>query len=255
MCWGRLPAGPSSDRPQTPAMNLTPIRALTFDCYGTLIDWETGLSTILNAWAQSVDLPHRDDDLLEIYGRHEAAVEQTNPRLLYSDVVRETLHRIGNELGAPVTPGWADRLALSIGDWPAFPDSAEALLQLKTKFQLCILSNVDHASFAGSARQLIVAFDLVVTAQDVGAYKPSLINFSALLHLLAQRGIDRHQILHVAQSLFHDHAPARQLGLKTVWIDRRSGKSGFGSTPPPAADVQYDAVFPSLRAFAHWATA
>ena len=237
------------------AINLAQIRALTFDCYGTLIDWETGLSGILNAWAQSVGVAHRDDALLELYGRHEAAIEAESPSLLYLDVVREAMRRIASELDSTATPEWIERLGRSVGEWPAFPDSAESLLRLKNRYRLCILSNVDHASFAGSARKLIVDFDLVVTAQDVGHYKPSLDNFHVLLHRLKAAGVEPHQILHVAQSLFHDHAPAQQLGLKTVWIDRRLGKAGQGSTPAPAVEVHYDAVFPSMRAFAAWAAA
>ena len=237
------------------AIDLAQIRALTFDCYGTLIDWETGLSGILNAWAQSVGVALRDDAVLELYGRHESAIEAESPTLLYSVVVREAMRRIASELDTTAAPEWIERLGRSVGEWPAFPDSAESLLRLKTRYRLCILSNVDHASFAGSARKLIVDFDLVVTAQDVGAYKPSLDNFHALLHRLKAVGVEHHQILHVAQSLFHDHAPAQKLGLKTVWIDRRRGKASHGSTPAPPGDTRYDAAFPTMRAFAAWAVA
>jgi 2-haloacid dehalogenase len=240
-------------------LDLTPIRALTFDCYGTLIDWERGLSGTLNAWAQSAGVLLRDDQLLELYAKHESSVESESPSMLYSEVVKEAMRRIATELGSVATTEWIDRLGHSVGEWPAFPDTAEALIRLHQRFQLCILSNVDHASFAGSARKLIVDFDLIVTAQDAGSYKPSLNNFHALLNRLRHElGIEPKQVLHVAQSLYHDHVPAQSLGLKTVWIDRRHHKSlgvvsSHGSTPPPPADVRYDAAFPSMREFAAWA--
>ena len=234
---------------------LREVRALTFDCYGTLIDWETGLLGILNAWAQSVGVTERDDALLEAYGRHESAIEAESPALIYSHVVRETMRHIARELDAEAASDWVERLAGSIGEWPAFSDSAESLLRLKQRYQLGILSNVDHASFAGSARKLMVDFDWVVTAEDVGSYKPSLRNFRVMLDRLNAAGIEQHEVVHVAQSLFHDHAPAQQLGLRTVWIDRRLGKPGHGSTPAPPAGIRYDAAFPSMRTFASWATA
>jgi 2-haloalkanoic acid dehalogenase type II len=235
-------------------IDLAQIRALTFDCYGTLIDWEAGLSSILNAWAQSVGVSLRDDDLLEIYGQHEAALEAEFPALSYSDIVREAMRRIGRELNAPASTEWIERLGSSVGEWPAFPDSAESLILLHNRFKLGILSNVDHASFAGSARKLMVDFDLVVTAQDVGRYKPAAANFEALLERLRDTlGIGRDEILHVAQSLFHDHVPAQRLGLKTVWINRRHRRSGHGSTPAPHPEARFDAVFNSMRELARWA--
>jgi len=204
-----------------------------------------------------VGVSSRDDELLELYGKHESAVERDSPALLYSDVVRETMRRIAAELSTEAGPEWIERLGSSVGDWPAFPDSAESLLRLEPHYELCILSNVDRLSFTGSARKLIVEFDLIVTAQDVGSYKPSLRNFEILLERLRETlGVEPYQILHVVQSLFHDHSPAQELGLKTVWIDRRHGKSGsHGSTPEPAGGARFDAVFPSMRTFAAWAVA
>ena len=114
--------------PEAIAVDLEPIRALTFDCYGTLIDWENGLSGILNAWAQSVGVLLRDDQLLELYGKHESAIEAESPKLLYSDVVRETMRRIATGLNSEAAPEWVERLGGSVGAWPAFPDSAESCL-------------------------------------------------------------------------------------------------------------------------------
>ena len=135
-----------------------------------------------------------------------------------------------------------------MADWPAFPDSAAALHYLKLHYKLVILSNVDRASFAASNRRLGVAFDAVYTAQDIGSYKPNTANFSYLLDHLAALGHGKGEILHTAQSLFHDHAPARRCGLATAWIDRRQDQPGWGATMAPPKDVAWDFRFASLEA-------
>ncbi len=140
----------------------------------------------------------------------------------------------------------AAALGSSVADWPAFPDSADALARLKRHYRLVILSNIDRAGFAASNRRLGVEFDTVLTAQDIGSYKPNPANFDALLAKIDGFGIPRRRLLHVAQSLFHDHVPAKAKGLPTVWINRRQDQQGWGATPPPAAGVQPDAEFPSI---------
>jgi 2-haloacid dehalogenase len=234
-------------------LDLSQVKALSFDCYGTLIDWEAGLKDILNPWAAAFGLPQRDEALLESFGRHEAAVEAAQPAWLYRDILREVLRRIGREFGAPTPDEWSERLANSVGEWPPFPDTAESLLRLKERFKLCILSNVDHFSFARTLPKLKAEFDLIVTAEDVGSYKPSPRNFQALLDRLGGLGVAPDELLHVAQSLYHDHAPAKRLGLKTAWIDRRRGLAGSGATLVPTGTPAYDASFPSMRDFADWA--
>jgi len=234
-------------------IDLSQVKALSFDCYGTLIDWETGLKDVLNPWAAASKLLQRDDRLLELFGCHEAAVEAEHPSWLYRDVLREVMRRIGRELGADAAGETVEHLANSVGDWPAFHDSAEALQRLKQRYKLCILSNVDHHSFTGTLPRLKVEFDLVVTAEDVGSYRPSLRNFKALLDRLWEFGVAPEELLHVAQSLYHDHAPAKRLGLKSAWIDRRRGMEGSGATLPPAAPPAYDVSFASMREFADWA--
>ncbi len=234
-------------------IELANIKALSFDCYGTLIDWETGLSGVLNPWAVATNLPQRDGALLELFARHEAAVEAERPSWLYRDVLREVMRRIGHELGAATPEVWAEKLANSVAEWPAFPDTAESLLRLKPHYKLCILSNVNRHSFARTQPRLQVELDLLLTAQDVGSYKPSLRNFRALLDALRGIGIAPEELLHVAQSLYHDHAPAKQLGLQTAWIDRRHGLEGSGATPAAAEIPAYDVRFASLREFADWA--
>ena len=150
---------------------------------------------------------------------------------------------------------WALRLGASVPDWPAFTDSAEALIVLKRRFKLGVLSNVDRISFAASNRKLMVDFDLVVTAQDVGSYKPDTRNFDAMLARLATMGIAKHEVMHVAQSQHHDHVPAKAVGLRSIWINRRAGRAGSGATVIPTAPVGWEREFPTLREFAAWAVA
>jgi 2-haloacid dehalogenase len=224
--------------------------ALSFDCYGTLIDWEAGLVAELRPFADHHGLALADDELLTVFGGLETVVQDEQPRARYPEVLAEALRRIGARYGVAVQEAEAEAFGGSVGRWPAFPDSAEALARLKTRFRLIILSNIDHASFAKSNEHLGVTFDLVITAQDVGAYKPSPRNFRVLLERAGDLGVQPGQLLHVAQSLFHDHEPAKQAGMATVWIDRRHDKPGFGATPAPATDVVPDWRFESLAAFA-----
>lgn len=221
--------------------------ALTFDCYGTLIDWEAGLQAafapVLAAHGVAVD----DEELLVRYAGHEAAAE-AGPYLRYRDVLAAGLRGAADDLGFAPSADELTGFGGSVADWPAFPDSAAALARLKTRFRLGVLTNCDDDLFAASNERLGVDFDWVVTAQQVGSYKPSEANFAALFDRLAADGVAREQILHVAQSLFHDHVPAKALGMTTVWIDRRHDRPGSGATPP--ANATPDATFPSLAMFA-----
>jgi 2-haloacid dehalogenase len=231
-------------------MDLSDFEALSFDCYGTLIDWEAGIGSVLGPWAGSAGLDLSQEELLAVYAGHEARVEAEQGALRYPDVLAASFEAVGRELGAPVSAHDAQRLARSVPDWPAFPDSHDALASLGATYQLIILSNVDRASFAGSNARLNVTFDAVVTAEDVGSYKPSPRNFEALLDRTAELGIRPGALLHVAQSLFHDHVPAKGLGLATVWVNRRADRPGWGATPAPAAPVTPDWEFRSMAEFA-----
>ena len=231
-------------------MKLTDFEALSFDCYGTLIDWEAGLSAVLVPWARDRGLRMTSEQLLTEYASIEAAVEAEHPALLYPDVLARSMQLLGTELDAEVTSEDAARLAGSVPDWPAFPDSRDALLDLGERFRLIILSNVDRASFAASSTWLGATFASVITAQDVGSYKPTQANFDALAAEAGRLGIGPGRLLHVAQSLFHDHVPAKQAGLPTVWINRRHDQPGWGATPQPLARVTPDWEFPSMAAFA-----
>jgi 2-haloacid dehalogenase len=224
--------------------------ALTFDCYGTLIDWEAGLLPIFERWAESSGLAVRGDDLLTAFANAEAAAELENPATLYPGILRDALRRMARRFNVPRDEAAENTLAHSVAGWPAFRDSAEALRSLQQHYKLAILSNVDRASFAHSNGRLKVNFDLIVTAQDVGSYKPDQRNFETVLARLNEMNISKDRVLHVAQSLYHDHVPAKKLGLATVWINRRHAKAGHGATVDPDVPVVPDAEFPSMSAFA-----
>ena len=231
-------------------MRLTDFEALSFDCYGTLIDWEAGLAAVLIPWAREHGVGLTGEQLLAEYASCEEAAEAEHPAELYPDILARSLRVLGGELGAEVTGQDAARLAASVPDWPAFPDSRDALRALGERFKLIILSNVDRSSFAGSNPRLGVEFTSILTAQDIGSYKPSPRNFEALTREAARLGIGPGKLLHVAQSLFHDHVPAQRAGLPTAWINRRHARPGWGATPEPPAPVTPDWEFPSMAAFA-----
>jgi 2-haloacid dehalogenase len=231
-------------------MRLTEFQGMSFDCYGTLIDWEAGLARVLTPWARSAGLDLDDEALLAAYSRHEAEAEEAYPHEEYPQILARSMRALGSELGSQVSPDDAERLARSVPDWPAFADSADALAALSRRFKLIILSNVDRASFAASNQRLGVQFSAVITAQDVGSYKPSSRNFAALLSEASRLGIEDGKLLHVAQSLFHDHVPAQRAGLRTVWINRRTGRPGWGATPAPEVPVVPDWEFSSMAALA-----
>lgn len=230
--------------------NLTQYQVLSFDCYGTLIDWETGLLSVLRPWADEQELSLDDEQLLRAYAASEAVVMQERPASLYPEVLAAAFERTGQQLGRPVHAAWAQRMGSSVPDWPAFPDSAEALRRLGQHFDLVILSNVHHAGFAGSNQHLAGQYAAVITAEDVGAYKPAAPHFEALLDWLKQRQLQHSDLLHVAQSLFHDHVPAEKFGLDSVWINRRHDRPGWGATPEPSAQWTYGAEFTSMEEFA-----
>ena len=227
-------------------MRLTDFKVLTFDCYGTLIDWETGISRALRPLLKRDRAGHSRDDILASFARHETAQEAETPGMIYSELLARVHRRLAEKWG--IEAGEAEHRAFggSVGDWPAFADSAAALSYLKQFYKLVILSNVDRASFARSARKLGVAFDAVHTAEEIGSYKPHPGNFRAMIDALAASGHAKRDILHTAQSLYHDHAPANALGLRSAWIDRRQGAAGTGATPPPPAGVHWDFRFGSM---------
>ena len=236
-------------------MNLGDFDALSFDCYGTLIDWEAGIAAVLRRWADAHGLAVSDEELLTAYSAHEARAEADHPAERYPLILARSMRALGARLGVPVSDAEAEDFGASVPAWPAFPDSADALARLSRRYALVILSNVDRASFASSNEKLGVTFTGIVTAEDVGSYKPSPRNFEALAREIDRLRIAPDRLLHVAQSLFHDHVPAKAAGLPTVWIDRRHADPGWGATPEPPAPVTPDWTFTSMAAFADAADA
>jgi 2-haloacid dehalogenase len=228
-------------------MKLSDFKALTFDCYGTLIDWETGLWNALQPLISASRLDISRDEALDLFGRFETEQELETPSLRYSSLLAVVHARMAKPWSVPVHADLHDRFGGSVPDWPAFPDSAAALSYLKRHFKLVILSNVDRASFATSNKKLGVTFDAVYTAEDIGSYKPDPRNFAYLIeHVEADLGIRKSEILHTAQSLHHDHVPAERAGLARAWIDRRFGREGSGATVRPANPPKVDFHFKSL---------
>jgi 2-haloalkanoic acid dehalogenase type II len=215
--------------------DLTKFDTLTFDCYGTLIDWERGILAELRPWADRNGRRDLDDNtILELFGTTEAACEAETPGKLYPEILADVHRRLAQAWGIEADDGEDARFGQSVGRWPAFADSAASLQYLARYYKLVIVSNVDRASFARSNEKLGVAFDRIVTAQDVGSYKPSLRNFEfALADLERTFGTRKSDILHTAQSIFHDVVPARTMGLATMWINRRKPVGGWGATPAP----------------------
>jgi 2-haloalkanoic acid dehalogenase type II len=227
-------------------MQLTDFDVLTFDCYGTLIDWERGIDAALQPLLARVGRPPARDDVLEAFARHESAQEAATPAMPYAELLGVVHERLSGEWGVSSSADEARRFGASIPDWPAFPDTVPSLQYLKKHYKLVILSNVDRESFKATNPKLGVTFDAVYTAQDIGSYKPDPRNFAYLTERLAEQGVARDRILHTAQSLYHDHVPANAAGLASAWIDRRKGSQGSGATMP--ADARVDFHFPSLAA-------
>ncbi len=230
-------------------MKLTDFDALTFDCYGTLIDWESGIATALQAWAEGHGIAADDNALLEAFSRHENRIEAEHPALLYPEVLARTLRDVAADYGMTASAEEEKIFGASVAQWPAFPDSVGALAYLKRHYKLVIVSNVDRASFVHSNAKLGVDFDLVITAEDVGSYKPAPAHFERALAELKGLGVPKAKILHTAQSLFHDHVPAKsRFDMTSIWINRRMGKSGGGATKKPPEDVTPDWQVPSMAA-------
>ncbi|MBI4671426.1 MAG: haloacid dehalogenase type II [Chloroflexi bacterium] len=212
-------------------LNFDQYTVLTFDCYGTLIDWESGILNALRPVLIAHQVKIHQDEALELFGELEAAQER-GPYKTYRTVLQNVLADMGARLGFQPSENEKRAFGESVQDWQPFADSAGALAELKRKYKVVILSNVDDDLFAHSARKLQVAFDDVITAQQCQSYKPSLNNFRVAEKRV---GVPKQQWLHVAQSLFHDIAPAKKLGLDTVWVNRRWDKPGAGATPPTEA--------------------
>ena len=227
-------------------MKLSDYKALVFDCYGTLIDWESGMMTGLASLIEKAGFTLSRDAVLEAHARYESVQQAQTPGKLYQDLLPIVYKRLAEEWGVNHTHEEARTYGQSVKRWPAFPDTVEALAYLKQHFKLIILSNVDNASFADGNARLQVKFDAVYTAEDCGSYKPSDRNFNYFLDRLAALGLERKDILHTAESMFNDHAPPNKHGLANCWIYRRHDQEGCGATMNPGKMPKYDFVFNSM---------
>jgi 2-haloacid dehalogenase len=228
-------------------VKLTEFKVLTFDCYGTLIDWESGILNALQPLARRAKASQARSQMLETFAKHEAAQEEETPAMPYSQLLSVVYKRLAKDWGIEVTNEEANIFGASIPDWPEFPDSVNALEYLKKHYKLVILSNVDRISFRSSNARLKIDFDAIFTAQDIESYKPKYRNFEYMLKRLHDDfRLEMADILHTAQSLFHDHAPANHFGLASAWIDRRNADRGWGATMPPPGTPKYNFRFDSM---------
>ncbi|ASW03741.1 MULTISPECIES: haloacid dehalogenase type II [Burkholderiaceae] len=225
-------------------------KALSFDCYGTLVDWEAGMVSALQPLATKAGAEISSEELLQLHARHAIALEHATPWKLYRDLLATVYKRVAEQLSVPVTWDECQRYGRTVGDWPVFPDTANALRQLKKQYKLVVLSNVDNENFSRTEERLGVRFDAVITAEDIGTYKPDRKNFEYLIEQVRAWDIRPDELLHVACSIFHDVEPAKDCGLTTCFIDRRHGMQGSGATPGGKDNTRADFEFRSLAEFA-----
>lgn len=232
-------------------LDLTRFQLLTFDCYGTMIDWETGIFSALRPILAAHKKSIADSALLQLYSELEASAEQGEQGefLSYRDVLQSVVRGFGEQLGFSPTAAEVRSLPDSLANWPPFTDTVEALRKLKSRYQLVVMSNVDDDLFAATAPKLGVTFDHVITAQQAACYKPC----RRMFKLAEERtGVSRDQWLHVGQSIYHDVIPAQSLGIATVWVNRPSPRPGAGAAK--AATGKPDLEVPNLRALAELAS-
>jgi 2-haloacid dehalogenase len=217
-------------------MDVGSVRLITFDCYGTLIDWETGMLAALRPLFCRDGEVVSDEKLLEAYGEAEAEVE-AGPYQRYRTVLCETVQAMGRELGVEISAHDGRQFASSLALWEPFPDTAACLQALARRYKLGIISNIDDDLFAVTQKKLGVKFDLIVTAEQVQSYKPSLRNFQEALR---RSGLSKDEVLHAGQSVYHDIVPASFLGIANVWVNRPSVRPGAGAAKPASAQPQFE---------------
>jgi 2-haloacid dehalogenase len=212
-------------------LDFSQFRVITFDCYGTIIDWESGILGALHPILARHNINLDDAEILRLYGEFELEAE-AGEYLPYRDVLREVMRGFGKQLGFEPTAAEQNALPDSLASWEPFPDSVAALHALKSKLQVGIISNIDDAMFATTQPKLGLDFDHITTAGQAQAYKPSLKIFE-----LSERklGVKRSQWLHAGQSIYHDVIPAKTLGLATFWVNRPSRRPGVGAVRQAAA--------------------
>jgi 2-haloacid dehalogenase len=221
-------------------MDFSRFSTISFDCYGTLINWEAGILPALRTVLSRHQLNLEDSAILELYGEFEAEAE-SGPYQKYRDVLQSVVRAVGLRLGFQPSSDDMRTLSESVPAWPPFPDTVAALQNLKSRFNLAIISNIDDDLFAKTQKLLGVEFDAVITAEQARSYKPSIRNFELALQRLA---IDPGHLLHVGQSIYHDVLPAQSLGIATVWVNRKSARPGVGAVRP--AEGKPDLEVPDL---------
>jgi len=228
-------------------MDFSRFTTISFDCYGTLIDWESGILPALRAVLASRGQSLSDGDILELYAEFEAQTE-SGPYQNYRDVLQSVVRAFAERLHFAATVAETRSLAESVGAWRPFADTLPALRELQQRYKLMVISNIDDILFAQTRQHLGVEFDCVVTAQQAGSYKPSLNNFKMALGRLA---LPADRLLHAAQSIYHDVVPARSLGIATVWVNRKSARPGVGAVRASAGEPDLEvADLASLAALA-----
>jgi 2-haloalkanoic acid dehalogenase type II len=227
-------------------LDLARATSFSFDCYGTLADWERGILGALRPWAAGHGIAPTDEQLLAAFSRSEPTHQESTPALRYREVLRRVHLDIARELGVAPDDGEAAAFAAAFDDWPVFDDVPDGLARLQRHARLIILSNVDRSMFLDhTAPRLGVEFDAVITAEDVDAYKPAAPHFERLLATLDEWGFDHARHVHVGESLRHDIAPANRFGIASVWLDRRAGAPGGASRALPV-DAAPDLTVTSL---------
>lgn len=230
-------------------MKLADFKLLSFDCYGTLIDWETGLWASLQPLLEASHIDR--ETALSTFGLVEAGQEHETPTLPYRDILARVHTKLAQRWNLKTTEAMDKAFGLSVGTWPPFSDTVEALAYLKRHYKLVILSNVDRQNFAATNKRLAVEFDAICTAEDIGSYKPDPRNFDHLLNAVQRLGHTKADLLHTAQSLYHDHAPAERAGIARCWINRRGDKgTGSGATKAVENMPKLNFEFPTLGAMA-----
>ena len=224
-------------------LNFNQFEVVSFDCYGTLIDWESGILPVLRQLLSSRKIDLSDDATLELFAEFESELEKSQYNYIkYREVLQEIVQEFGKRFNFEPTETELKCLSESIKNWQPFPDTVTALAALKQKYKLTVISNIDDDLFADTAKHLKVELDWLITAEQVRSYKPSTRNFEIALETM---GIPGEKLLHVAQSIYHDIIPALSMGISTVWVNRRHEKTGFGATLP--ASSQPDLEVPDLK--------
>ena len=231
-------------------MKLSDFKMLTFDTYGTLIDWESGIYNALEPLLDKLPLKLSRDEVLELFAECEMQQQASNPTQVYSSVLDEVSLALAKKWQIKISDEEAVTFGRSVKHWPEFEDSAESLRYLRQHYLMATVTNCDRISYMGSNARLEIEWDAIYTAQDIGCYKPNLRNFDYMFEQARRDlGVLPHEILHVAQSLTHDMVPATSMGMTKVWINRRHNQEGLGATAPPQGEYTIEWEFNSMADF------